>query len=116
MADHGEANGLNCHLDPKERKEAFGAMDKLTELIHAKMGKIKDPVKQSASIIDAWTAGPLAALASPRQCSRGPCQKHAAVYRSGMRSKEIPKVHREDRRREAGDFLASVDSDLKPRA
>merc|ERR1719181_2149630 len=38
LANHGEAKDLNCDLDPKEKDEAYKALDLLTELMQAKLG------------------------------------------------------------------------------
>lgn len=96
LADFGEAKGLNCHLDPKEKEEMFKAMDKLSELTQARLGKLSEAgkgTKEDAMPIDPWTAGPLASLAGPAQdtlCRGVPTQ--------GKRSAE-------DRRRQANSFL-----------
>lgn len=81
LANFGEAKDLNCHLDPKERMEAFKAMDKLTELIQARTGLLDEPAK-AASVIDEWTAAPLAALTDG---SRSLCYAHADAYRDVAR-------------------------------
>merc|ERR1712070_1288644 len=90
LADYGEAKDLNCHLDPKEKEEAFKAMDKLEDLVKAKLGIGKDaakatpPPKESAAILDEWTAGPVAALTGlaarhvprPLQCFSSTARAH----------------------------------------
>jgi len=96
LANFGEAKDLNCHLDPKERMEAFKAMDRLTELIQARTGLLDEPAK-AASLIDAWTAAPLAALADG---SRSACHAQAEAYRDVARSQRT--------REDYSSFLTSI--------
>jgi hypothetical protein len=110
LAKHGEADGLNCHLDPKEKEEAFKAMDKLIDLIQAKAGVLPKPgesdddVKAASAIVDAWTAAPSAALMGSVSLRKDP-GLHGERHR--MRSPGI--IHK------ASDFLTSTDCPLKER-
>merc|ERR1712107_132998 len=73
LADKGEAKDLNCHLDPKEKEEAYKAMDVLTEMIQARHAAENAdlPVPaQNCVPIDQWVAGPLAIF------SQIPCAYH----------------------------------------
>jgi hypothetical protein len=111
LADNGEAKDLNCHLDPKEKEEAYKAMDVLTEMIQkrheAENAPPPPPPTQSCAPIDQWVAGPLAAA------MQIPCghhlhlgsSRHRKSSHSGCR-RRIPR----DRawRQEASDFLASA--------
>lgn len=115
LADYGEAKDLNCHLDPKEKDEAFKAMDKLEDLVKAKLGIGKDaakatpPPKESAAFLDEWTAGPVAALTGPavRQVLR-PMQSNSIT----VRSHRYYKAQRAEWCEQASDFLGRVEGPL----